>query len=525
VKGVEMKILMAASENDALPRGKIGGIGDVVRDIPLAIAEIGHEVDVVMPGYGSFSKLSNAEHSTSLEVMFGGQLQSVDIFKISLEHSPNKVSQWVIEHPLFAVGGEGKIYCDDPSDRPFASDASKFALFSAAVAKAIISNVFGKIDVIHLHDWHTAMVSVLRAYDPEYQQLKAIRTVYTIHNLALQGIRPIDGDVSSLKAWFPDLPFDHNQINDPRFSNCYNPMRSSINLSDKVHAVSPTYAKEILSPSNIDHGYFGGEGLENDLRFAADTGRLHGILNGCEYPDKVNVRLSLKDLMKLSEKEVIKWMADKPLVDNAHLISITRLRQLADTKHKKQPLVLTSVGRITDQKVRLFQQVMPNGETALEHILNILSDDGVFILLGSGDNKLEDFLTHIASTKSNFIFLKGYSEALSESMYNSGDLFLMPSSFEPCGISQMLSMRAGQPCLANSVGGLSDTITHNNNGFTFSGDNPLQQVENMLSCFQSVLDKKQKNPKEWNTISSNALKSRYLWSDVAHEYIKHLYSN
>jgi starch synthase len=110
-------------------------------------------------------------------------------------------------------------------------------------------------------------------------------------------------------------------------------------------------------------------------------------------------------------------------------------------------------------------------------------------------------------------------------MYNSGDLFLMPSSFEPCGISQMLAMRAGQPCLAHSVGGLSDTITDNKNGFTFNGDNPLQQAENMLSRFQSVLAIKQKSPKSWTKISTNAFKSRHLWSDVAHDYLKCLYSN
>ena len=302
-------------------------------------------------------------------------------------------------------------------------------------------------------------------------------------------------------------------------------MRSGINLSDKVHAVSPTYAKEILLPSNDQHGYYGGEGLENDLCHAAATGRLHGILNGCEYPDKVNVRLNLTDLMTLCEQEVMKWLADKPLVDNAHLIAITRLKQLATKKHKKPPLVLTSVGRITDQKVRLFQQVMANGETALEQLLTHLSDQGVFILLGSGDHKLEEFLAQVASKHSNFIFLKGYSEALSFSMYNSGDLFLMPSSFEPCGISQMLAMRAGQPCLAHSVGGLSETITDNKNGSTFNGDNLLQQAENMLSRFQSALAIKQKSPKSWTKISTNAFKSRYLWSDVAHDYLKHLYRN
>ncbi|OUS24710.1 hypothetical protein A9Q98_13375 [Thalassotalea sp. 42_200_T64] len=524
-----MKILMAAAENDALPGGKVGGIADVVRDIPLALANIGQQVDVVMPGYGSFSKLSGAQHITSLQVMFAGQQQAIDIFKIKLDDAEKdaqgKVTQWVIEHPLFAIGGHGNIYCDDPDNRPFATDATKFALFSAAVAKAIISQVFGKIDVLHLHDWHTAMVSVLRAFDPEYQQLQSIKTVYTIHNLALQGIRPIDGDESSLKAWFPYLSYQQGTINDPRYPHCFNPMRAGINLSDKVHAVSPTYAKEILLASNSEQGYFGGEGLEHDLGFAADSGRLHGILNGCEYPSKTIKRLTLTEVMRLCEHELMKWLANKPLVDSAHLIAMTRIKQLASQKIKSKPLVLTSVGRITDQKVRLFQQPMANGETALEQLLTILGDAGVFILLGSGDSKLEDFLTKVAAKKSNFIFLKGYSEALSESMYSSGDLFLMPSSFEPCGISQMLSMRAGQPCLAHSVGGLRDTISHGKNGFTFIGDNPQLQAENMLRCFQSVLDKKQNTPKEWQTISTNAFKSRFLWRDVAQDYLKYLYRN
>jgi starch synthase len=86
-------------------------------------------------------------------------------------------------------------------------------------------------------------------------------------------------------------------------------------------------------------------------------------------------------------------------------------------------------------------------------------------------------------------------------------------------------MRAGQPCLAHSVGGLADTIIDNENGFTFNGDNPLQQAENMLSCFQSVLEIKQNNKKSWDSISKNVLKARFLWSDVAHDYIKNLYSN
>ncbi|MBU2870682.1 glycogen/starch synthase [Colwellia sp. E2M01] len=525
-----MKILMAAAENDALPRGKVGGIGDVVRDIPIALAKIGQQVDVVIPGYGSFSTLSGAQHISSLEVMFRGQLESVDIFKIKIENAQENVTQWVIEHPLFALGGIGAIYCDDPDDRPFAKDATKFALFSAAVAKAIISDVFGKIDILHLHDWHTAMVSVLRAYDPEYKQLQTIKTVYTIHNLSLQGIRPLDDDESSLKTWFPTLPFNHNQINDPRYPHCYNPMRSGINLTDKVHAVSPNYANEILLPSNPEHGYVGGEGLEADLKYAKDNGRLHGILNGCEYAEKntkSNNSLTLNKLITLSETEIFKWIADKPLTENAHLIALTRLKQLTNklkTKQLIKPLVLTSVGRITDQKVKLFQQIMPDGQTALEHLLTQLSDTGVFILLGSGDKKLEEFLAHVSATNSNFIFLKGYSEALSESIYSSGDLFLMPSSFEPCGISQMLSMRAGQPCLAHSVGGLSDTIIHNTNGFTFTGDTPSEQADNMLSCFKAAIELKKNKAAQWKKVCNNANKARFQWRDVAQQYVTDLYS-
>lgn len=524
-----MKILMAAAENDAFAGGKVGGIGDVVRDIPIALASIDQYVDVVIPSYGYFSTLANAKHVTSLQVLFAGQYQTIEVFNFESTTHKN-VTQWVIEHPLFAIGGQGKIYCDDPEHRPFASDATKFALFSAAVAKAIISDVFGSIDVLHLHDWHTAMISVLRAFDPEYQQLKKVKTVYTIHNLALQGIRPIDDDESSLKAWFPHLPFDYNKINDPRYNNCYNPMRAGINLSDKVHAVSPTYAKEILKPSNTDHGYYGGEGLENDLLNAHNSGRLFGILNGCEYPDSVNSTtqskgLNLTKLLQLCDAELLKWLANKPLVDNAHLIATTRIKQITSDKIKKKPLILTSVGRITDQKVRLFKHPLSNGESALENLLTLLSDEGVFILLGSGDPALENFLTQVASKRANFIFLKGYSESLSENLYQSGDLFLMPSSFEPCGISQMLSMRAGQPCLAHSVGGLSDTIINDENGFTFEGNTPNEQAFNMLTCFKNVINCKLNNTKQWNKIAANAKNSRFLWEDVAHDYVSYLYKD
>ena len=523
-----MNILMVAAENDAIPGGKVGGIGDVVRDIPVALAQAGHHVDVVTPGYGAFSRAPGAERAGILHVLFYGSPHTVEVFKVPGKSPRENVALWVVEHPLLAAGGTGEIYCDDTGDRPFATDATKFALFSVAVAQAIVDSTFAAIDVLHLHDWHAAMVSVLRAFDPAYGALKSIHTVYTIHNLALQGTRPLNDDVSSLRAWFPGLDYDAQLLNDPLSPHCINPMRAGINLSDKVHAVSPNYAREIQLESNPEQGFFGGEGLHRDLQRAALQGRLHGILNGCEYPGIAGPPVGALELLSLCENNLLKWLADRPVVDSVHLIASIRLARLISTwsftkKTKNTPLILTSVGRITDQKVRLLGQTLPSGETALGHLLDVLGDRGVFIMLGSGDAGLERFLTRVGAGRENFIFLKGYSEAISRCLYSGGDLFFMPSSFEPCGTSQMLAMRAGQPCLVHGVGGLADTVRDGTDGFVFTGENLQNQAENMISCFELALKTKLEKAVTWEKVSSAAAAARFLWSDAAEEIVDKLY--
>ena len=190
---------------------------------------------------------------------------------------------------------------------------------------------------------------------------------------------------------------------------------------------------------------------------------------------------------------------------------------------QEQPFIATSVGRITDQKVLLLRHVMHDGETALDHLLNLLDDKGVFILLGSGDVQLEEFLTKVAAVRQNFIFLKGYSEAISQSLYSSGDVFLMPSSFEPCGISQMLAMRAGQPVLVHRVGGLNDTVKDDHDGFAFAGDTLQNQAENMVSCFAKAMYTYREDTQRWQEISAAAAAARFLWSDVADALVRLLY--
>jgi starch synthase len=250
---------------------------------------------------------------------------------------------------------------------------------------------------------------------------------------------------------------------------------------------------------------------------------LHGILNGCEYPGKTTPPLSTRELLLLCENELLAWIGDKPVVESAHLIASRRLARMIPAH--REPFIVTSVGRITDQKVLLLRQVMPDGETALHHLLQVLGDKGIFILLGSGDTELEQFLAGVAARAENFVFLKGYSEAISQNLYSSGDLFLMPSSFEPCGISQMLAMRAAQPCLVHSVGGLSDTVRDGVDGFAFTGKNLQNQAENMIASFELALETKRDNAKTWEKISAAAAAARFLWSDAADEVVRLLYSS
>ena len=517
-----MNIVMVAAENGAIEGGKVGGIGDVVRDIPIALAETGHTVHVVCPAYGLFSQRPAATLKTGLSVGFAGTQETVQVFSYTSPHK--NVKFWVLDHPIFAAGGAGAVYCNDPDNRPFATDASKFALFCAAVAEATLKDVFASVDVLHLHDWHAAMVAILAKYDPHYKSLNSSRFVYTIHNLALQGVRPFDGDSSSLEAWFPKLNYDQNDIADPRATNCINPMRAGINLSDRVHAVSPTYAREILVPSSIEQGYFGGEGLENDLQAAAAENRLHGILNGCEYPPKQAAsKRCLAEVLLGFENQVIEWIGKKSVADSAHVIALHRIAQQQIKPLPEDALLVTSVGRITDQKMSLLRQTLASGKSALQELLDVLGNNGSLILLGSGDSHYEQFLSWIASRNSNLLYLQGYSEDIAEKLYQRGDLFLMPSSFEPCGISQMVAMRAGQPCLVHSIGGLRDTVIDNKNGFSFSGNSMQEQAQNMVQRFAEVL--KIKKQKKWQTICKQAAKERFLWSSAAEQYTSLLYKS
>tara|TARA_R110000772_G_C13306676_1_gene439436 strand:- start:999 stop:2549 length:1551 start_codon:yes stop_codon:yes gene_type:complete len=512
---------MLAAENGAIPGGKVGGVGDVIRDVPKALAKVGHEVTVITPGYQRFSKLLGARLLNTLTIDFCSSLEKISLFQLEGPEKVNGINHLIVENPIFAACGEGMIYCDDQG-HPFARDAHKFALFCKAVCHTLITGAIVRPDVIHLHDWHSTLFLLLRKTQPAYKKLNSIPTVYTIHNLSIQGVRPFRQDNSSLEAWFPGLTYLPAEIADPAIDSCVNMMRMGIKLADKVHVVSPTYAKEILRPSNPELGLIRGEGLEKDLRQASRKGKIAGILNGCEYPTVSKKILSRTEFIDLASDCLLDWVGNENYINTAYFFAQQRIMSWSRRK-EGDICIVASIGRLTGQKVSLLTKEIEPGFTALEALLKELGS-GIYIMLGSGDNYYENFMSRIMSRYDNFIFLKGYSDELAEALYQFCDVFLMPSSYEPCGISQMLAMRAGKPCLVHKVGGLADTVKNNVNGFSFSGKAMPDQLKQMLNTFKRMLKLRCDQPQRWQTICQAAVDSRFTWDKSIKEYEEKLYN-
>ncbi len=503
------RVWLVAAENGALRGGKVGGIADVIRDLPLALVDSGWQVSVIIPAYDRFNQLAETEYITGIKVGFGGNTHIAELSR--LQGPSLQIEYLFIEHPIISSVGAGVIYYDDGPDKPFETDATRFAFFSAAVA-ACVEQAAVPPDVLHLHDWHTGLVPALRDFEPSFEQLRSVRTVYTIHNLAIQGIRPLRDHASSLQSWFPHLAYKYEQLADPRYSDCVNPMAAAIRLADKLNTVSPAYAAEILQSNDPQLGFSGGEGLEADLRVAARQGRLTGILNGCPYPAPGGRRPGWSRLLDTIATEQQLFEGNAPA------------RQTLKTLSRRRPAtVLVSIGRISGQKTTLFLEPTDTHDSALEAILESQGKKIVFIMLGSGDGALEKRLINIAESHSNFLYLRGYSEPLPNLLYRAGDLFLMPSSFEPCGISQMLAMRSGQPCVVHAVGGLKDTVTNGVDGFAFGGKNPREQAQNFAANVNRALSMRESDREQWNSICKNAAARRFDWRSATDRYISELY--
>ena len=498
-----------------MPGGKVGGVGDVVRDLPLALSAEGWKVQVATPSYGVLHKLAGAKRIAVLPVSFRSAALDVEVWRIAGDAD---VEHIILHHALFEAQGAGLIYFGGDGDRPFATDANKFAFFCVAAASWIRS-LDRAPDVVHLHDWHSALYLPVTRYMDEFEALRSIRTVFTIHNLAYQGTRPLRGDESSLEAWFPTMVADESQIADPEYTHCINPMAAAIRLADRVSTVSPSYAAEICRPSDPATGFVGGEGLESLLQSAMDEGRLSGVLNGCVYDGSRGRRPGWQRILTMLEAQLHDWHRADP-GNEAHKLALERVAAMP----KRRPShLVTSIGRLVAQKATLLLHEDATGISAIQRIADDLGKKGVIILLGSGEATYEARMLDTAHKLPNLIFVCGYSEVLADPLYHAGDLFLMPSSFEPCGISQMLAMRHGQPCVAHNIGGLGDTIQHEATGFLFSGTTPDLQADAFVRTTLDALALRGSDPLRWQEIRDAAGAQRFDWASSARQTTAALY--
>jgi len=291
-----------------------------------------------------------------------------------------------------------------------------------------------------------------------------------------------------------------------------------IRLADSISTVSPTYATEICKPSDPATGFIGGERLEGALSKADEKGLLSGVINGCYY-DVLTPSVNWPDLLTAMQAQVTAWQKKKPEL-HAHQVASRTLSLLTDTKPST---ILLSIGRLVAQKATLFFAATDGSTTALQQIVDGLDDDTLLIVLGSGEADLEAAMTDLAASSSKLLFLQGYSTTLADPLYALADLFLMPSSFEPCGISQMLAMRASVPCVVHSVGGLKDTVMDGETGFGFTGDNLSAQAAAFVAATLDAMALRDKKPGRFQRIRDAAGAQRFAWSDSARQTITRLY--
>ena len=506
--------LFVAAENDALANCKAGGMGDVVRDVPRQISQRGDKVHVIVPAY------SRLHHGglpmTSLNIGLKGMNYTVELYEVKPKKEFPNIFHYVLHHPEIQSGDIADIYHNDPEE-PFFTDAIKYFIFCTGVAEGIKKGAFGKVDVVHLHDWHSSTLLFLRKYHLEYSLLKSIRFVYSIHNLAIQGIRPFENNYSSVKNWFPDVPFDPRALMDYRYRDCVNLMAVGIRFADAVHTVSPSYREDVLLPSSPPE-FIGGEGLERDLQQADDQGRLFGILNGCNYK---NINQEKKgNLYRNTVKALFKWLQEESKKYKADFLAHTG-EKIMDIVDNRPKFIVSSVARLTEQKFYFF---LRSPEAFVQMLKRLETVDGIYMLLGTGAPEFEELFRKLSYEHKNFIFTNGQSEKLIDSIYLESDLYFMPSLFEPCGISQMLAMRNGNPCLVHHTGGLKDTVEHGVTGFSFDGDSYDSKIKDMLDVFDQALDVFANDRPKWKKIQANAKKMRFTWERSVDDYYTLLYN-
>ena len=465
-----MKVCFIAAE--AAPFVKVGGLGDVIGSLPKALRELGVDARVILPLYSSIDR----EH-------FGLKYKAYQFVDLGWRHSYCGIFETEVDGvPCYFVDNEQ--YFNRDSIYGQIDDGERFAFFSKAALEILPALDF-KPDVVNVNDWHTALsviyLDVLKSREAEFY--KDMKSVLSIHNIEFQGrFNPYEmGNLFGLENKYFDALIYNGDVN---------LLKGAIQLADRVNTVSETYAREILDP------YFS-YGLDKIL--TVEQGKLRGILNGIDvdkFNPKTDPMIPVNYDLKTFEDKVQNKLAFQKEMD---------LEVNADI-----PLI-GMVTRLTHQK---------GIDLILQASEEILKTGAQLVILGTGDAHYESALRsleHYRHDRVRSILL--FSNEMSAKIYAASDLFLMPSKTEPCGLSQLISMRYGTVPVVHRVGGLRDTVIPftgvEGNGFTFesfqAGD-MMDAIYRAVTCFYQ-------SPDEWKQIIKNNLQKDVSWEQSAKKYL------
>ncbi len=468
----QMKIAFVASE--AVPLVKVGGLADVVGALPKALSELGLSSVVILPAYSVIDREAFNLRDTGIKISSPIGSHWLEASVEETEIGP--VKYYLVRYdPFFAREG---IYGTSSGDYP--DNLERYAFFSK-VALELLKRLDYRPDVIHCNDWQTGLLPLFKqafySEDPFYSSTKV---VFAIHNIAYQGLFPVE------KFYLLGLDWSYFTYQGIEFYGKGNCLKAGIVYADKVVTVSPRYAKEIQTP---EYGW----GLDGVLR--THKAKLEGIINGIDYdywnpwidpylPDKFGVR---------ANRCFLKGKA------------VNKVRLLEELGLKAVDVLAVFVGRLVEQKgidvlVSAFQELLPREKVGL-------------VILGRGEARFEAMVSDLAGRFPDKVrsFVE-FNEPLAHRLYGGADVVVVPSRYEPCGLTQMIGMRYGALPVARRTGGLVDTIPEDV-GFLFdkaTGADLLSSLESALEVFRDA--------DGWRERVKRAMKLDFSWSRSAREY-------
>jgi starch synthase len=469
-----LKILILAAE--IVPFAKVGGLADVVGALPKSLHALGHDVRLFMPRYGQIDpeRFGLTTALDEVDVNMGSFHVQVRVLQGTIGDA---VPVYMIDAPRFF---------DRENIYGYPDDGERFILFCRATLE-VVRVLDWSPDIIHCHDWHTGIVPnwmhTIYHDDPFYA---GTATVYTIHNLAYQGIfgyRILEvAGVASSGFLYPQIT---------ELANVVDIMGRGILFADAITTVSERYAQEILTPTF-------GEKLDHLLRSRRD--RLFGILNGIDYEEMnpandryIANNYDVSSLDKRDEnKRVLQEMAHLPVKDDVPLLAM--------------------ISRLADQK----------GFDLLAQIIQPLLTQGVqLVVLGIGDQHYHELFQNLAARypEQVAIFLT-FNTEIAQHIYAGSDMFLMPSRFEPCGLGQLIAMRYGSVPIVRAVGGLADTVqeydprTGEGNGFAFTSYDPWEFFAAIVRALELFRFKD-----IWRTLQQRGMNADHSWTASAKRYV------